>query len=147
MHLCIVGLPRHVTGSLCRRDELHRCTDLQITHHAGADWWPVVSTLARPLGLEELERSLLVWRTGSVPLPILAWILEVLMFDESNLLSEDYQVELHKWTAAWYHKVVEAGFIRPVYHPDKATVKRLHAYFTAGLSPTDAAQALFGQKH
>jgi hypothetical protein len=69
------------------------------------------------------------------------------MFGESKLLSEDYQLELHRWTAAWYDKVVEAGFIRPTDQPDNETVSRLHAYFNAGLSPTEAAQALFGGKH
>ncbi|MGF6931046.1 hypothetical protein OKW41_000185 [Paraburkholderia sp. UCT70] len=69
------------------------------------------------------------------------------MFDESKLLSVDDQLELHRWTAAWYDTVVEAGFIRPTYQPDNATVSRLHAYFNAGLSPTEAAQALFSRKH
>jgi hypothetical protein len=69
------------------------------------------------------------------------------MLDESKPLSVDYQLELHKWTAAWYEKVVQAGFIEPIYQPDNATVSRLHAYFDAGLSPADAADALFGQKH
>jgi hypothetical protein len=73
--------------------------------------------------------------------------LEVFMFGESQLLSLDDQLELHRWTAAWYEKVVEAGFIRPAYQPDNETISRLHAYFSAGLSPTEAAQALFGGKH
>jgi hypothetical protein len=69
------------------------------------------------------------------------------MLCESQLLSVDDQLELHRWTAAWYDEVVEAGFIRPAHEPDNATVSRLHGYFNAGLSPTEAAQALFGGKH
>jgi hypothetical protein len=69
------------------------------------------------------------------------------MFDESKLLSVDDQLELQSWTAAWYDKVVEAGFMRPPFAPDDATVSRLYGYFNAGLSPTEAAQALFCQKH
>jgi hypothetical protein len=73
--------------------------------------------------------------------------LEVFMFDESKLLSVDDQLELQNWTAAWYDKVVEAGFMRPPFQPDDATVSRLHGYFNVGLSPTEAAQALFCRKH
>src|SRR5260370_3765958 len=69
------------------------------------------------------------------------------MFDESKLLSPDSQLELQSWTAAWYDQVVKAGFIRPPFQPDDATVSRLHGYFNVGLSPTEAAQALFGPKH
>jgi len=69
------------------------------------------------------------------------------MFGEPQQLSVDDQLELHRWTAAWFDKVVEAGFICPTYQPDHATVSRLHGYFSAGLSPTEAAQALFGGKH
>jgi hypothetical protein len=74
-------------------------------------------------------------------------VFEVVMFGEWQQLSVDYQFELHKWTAAWYDEVVEAGFIDPAYEADNATISRLYAYFNAGLSPTDAAQALFGEKH
>jgi hypothetical protein len=73
--------------------------------------------------------------------------LEVFMFDESKLLSADFQLELQSWTAAWCDQVVKAGFIRPPFQPDDATVSRLHGYFKVGLSPTEAAQALFGPKH
>jgi hypothetical protein len=69
------------------------------------------------------------------------------MFGELQQLSVDYQLELHRWTAAWYEEVVEAGFIRPSYEPDDETISRLYAYFNAGLSPTEAAQAVFGTKH
>jgi hypothetical protein len=69
------------------------------------------------------------------------------MFDELKLLSVDDQLELRSWTAAWYKKVVEAGFMCPPFQPDDATVCRLHEFFNAGLSPAEAAQALFCQKH
>jgi hypothetical protein len=69
------------------------------------------------------------------------------MFDDSKQLSLDYLLELQSWTAAWYDQVVEAGFVRPPFQPDDATVRSLHGYFNVGLSPTEAAQALFCQKH
>jgi hypothetical protein len=69
------------------------------------------------------------------------------MFGELQQLPVDYQLELHRWTAAWYDEVVEAGFIGPTYEADNETISRLYAYFNAGLSPTEAAQALFGVKH
>jgi hypothetical protein len=69
------------------------------------------------------------------------------MFDDLKLLSVAEQLELQSWTAVWYNKVVEAGFMRPPFQPDDATVRRLHGYFNAGLSPAEAAQALFCQKH
>jgi hypothetical protein len=72
---------------------------------------------------------------------------EALMPADSQLLLEDYQLELYRWTAAWYEEVVEAGFMRSTFQPDDETVSRLHAYFDAGLSPGDAAQAIFGEKH
>jgi hypothetical protein len=37
--------------------------------------------------------------------------------------------------------------MRAPFQPDDATVSRLHGYFNAGLSPAEAAQAPFGQKH
>jgi hypothetical protein len=69
------------------------------------------------------------------------------MFNESKLLSLDYLLELQSWTAAWYDQVVKAGFVRPPFQADDATVSRLRGYFNVGLSPTEAAQALFGPKH
>jgi hypothetical protein len=69
------------------------------------------------------------------------------MFDDSKLLSLNYLRELQSWTVAWYDQVVTAGFVRPPFQPDDATVSRLHGYFNVGLSPTEAAQALFGPKH
>jgi hypothetical protein len=69
------------------------------------------------------------------------------MFDDSRQQSLDYLLELQSWTAAWYDQVVKAGFVRPPFQPDDATVSRLHGYFDVGLSPTEAAQALFGPKH
>jgi hypothetical protein len=77
----------------------------------------------------------------------LAATLEVFMFDESKLLSADFQLELQNWTAAWCDQVVKAGFIRPPFQSDDATVSRLHGYFNVGMSRTEAAQALFGPKH
>jgi hypothetical protein len=69
------------------------------------------------------------------------------MFDQSKYVSPVYAWGLDQWTHAWYGEAVDAGFIRPPYHPDPVTIKRLRGYFNAGLSPTEAAQACFGHKH
>jgi hypothetical protein len=75
---------------------------------------------------------------------------EVIVFDDSNYLSLAYPwglLDLDGWTRAWYNHALEAKFIRPPYHPDTGTIKRLWGYFHAGLSPAEAAQAYFGRKH
>lgn len=54
---------------------------------------------------------------------------------------------LDSWTCAWYDEAVGRGFIRPTYHPDAATVTRLHGYFHASLTPAEAVEACFGRKH
>ncbi|MFM0007996.1 hypothetical protein PQR57_44640 [Paraburkholderia dipogonis] len=69
------------------------------------------------------------------------------MFNESKYASLMYEQGLDQWTRAWYGEAVEAGFIRPHYHPDPVTIKRVRGYFDAGLSPTEAAMACFGYKH
>lgn len=69
------------------------------------------------------------------------------MLAQSQPLSAEYQIELYRWTAAWYDELVEEGFIRPTFQPDDEIVSLLRAYFDAGLSPTEAAQAMFCDKH
>lgn len=69
------------------------------------------------------------------------------MFDESKYVSPMHAQRLDRWTRAWFNEAVEAEFIRPPYHPDTATFKRLRDYFNAGLSPAEAAQACFGLQH
>ena len=71
----------------------------------------------------------------------------VIATDPPKLLSADFQLELQSWTAAWCDQVVKAGFIRPPFQPDDATVSRLYGYFNVGISPTEAAEALFRPKH
>ena len=70
------------------------------------------------------------------------------MVDESEcVVSLENLQELEVWARAWYDEALAAEFIRQHYHPDDATLERLRRYFHAGLSPTDAANACFGQKH
>jgi hypothetical protein len=54
------------------------------------------------------------------------------MFDESKYVSLMHAQRLDRWTRAWFNEAVEAEFIRPPYHPDTATFKRLRDYFNAG---------------
>jgi hypothetical protein len=55
--------------------------------------------------------------------------------------------ELERWTCAWYEEAIKAGTIGASYFPDTATIDRLRGYFSAGLSPTEAALACFGNRH
>jgi len=69
------------------------------------------------------------------------------MFDESKLLSPDSQLELAELDGRLVRPSSESRLHPPPFQPDDATVSRLHGYFNVGLSPTEAAQALFGPKH
>jgi hypothetical protein len=69
------------------------------------------------------------------------------VFNESNQLPYEHERDLDAWTCAWYDAAVARNFVRSPYHPDAATVRRLQAYFHAGLLPADAAEACFGIKH
>jgi hypothetical protein len=69
------------------------------------------------------------------------------MFNESNQLQCERERDLDAWTCAWFDAAVARDFVRLPYHPDAATVKRLHGYFHAGLLPGEAAEACFGLKH
>jgi hypothetical protein len=52
-----------------------------------------------------------------------------------------------KWTQAWYEEALAARFVRDPYEADADVMARLHQYFRAGLTPLEAAQAMFGLKH
>ena len=69
------------------------------------------------------------------------------MFDESNQLPREYEQYLDAWSCAWYDAAVARDFIQRPYYPDAATVRRLHGYFLARLTPAEAAEACFARKH
>jgi hypothetical protein len=69
------------------------------------------------------------------------------MIDESNQLPREYERDLEAWVCAWYDAAVASDFIRWPYDPDAETVKRLHSYFHARLTPAEAAEACFARKH
>ncbi|MGF6641320.1 hypothetical protein OKW39_008537 [Paraburkholderia sp. MM6662-R1] len=69
------------------------------------------------------------------------------MFDGLQPLTPESARDLVAWTHAWFDQVIAANFMRPPYHPDATTIKRLRGYFYAGLSPAEAAEACFGRKH
>lgn len=55
--------------------------------------------------------------------------------------------DLYAWTMAWYSKAVDLGFLEPPFELNDFEARRLNGYFDAGLTPTEAVQALFGCKH
>jgi hypothetical protein len=65
--------------------------------------------------------------------------LQPIVLDDLNQIVE--------WTQAWYEEAVAASFIRHPYEADADVLTRLHQYFRAGLTPLEAAQAMFGVKH
>jgi hypothetical protein len=56
-------------------------------------------------------------------------------------------LDLYAWTNAVYENAVGARFIHSPWQPSNATIRRLHGYFEAGLSPAEAAYACFSLKH
>jgi hypothetical protein len=69
------------------------------------------------------------------------------MLVESEPIAIEYFRELGAWTYAWYEVAVAANHVRPPYHPDETLLRRLRGYFSAGLSPAEAADACFGMAH
>lgn len=62
-------------------------------------------------------------------------------------MTEREQEELAFWTRSALDAAVYAGLITPPWRPTEHAYGVLHGYFGAGLSPEDAAQALFGVRH
>jgi hypothetical protein len=69
------------------------------------------------------------------------------MFEELELLTLERAQELDAWVCAWYDAAVAENFVRAPYHTDDVIIQRLLAYFRAGLSPAESAEACFGKKH
>jgi hypothetical protein len=67
--------------------------------------------------------------------------------DETKDVAPRSLGELETWARAWYIESISAGFASISYHPDIATVDRLRGYFSAGLSPAEAAHACFRCVH
>jgi len=66
--------------------------------------------------------------------------------DESEGFPQ-HLTDLQAWISAWYDHAVAAGFIRPPFHLDDAIADRLEGYFTAGLTPVEGADVVFGLVH
>jgi hypothetical protein len=58
-----------------------------------------------------------------------------------------YERRLREWMSRWYDHAVAEGLVRPPFLLDDAKAERLEGYFTAGLTPSEGAQAFFGTTH
>jgi hypothetical protein len=58
-----------------------------------------------------------------------------------------YETRLREWMSRWYDHAVAHGLVRPPFLLDDVKAKRLEGYFTAGLTPSEGAQAFFGTAH
>lgn len=67
--------------------------------------------------------------------------------EEWTDMTEREQEELAFWTRSAVDAAVYAGLLVPPWRPTEHAYGVLHGYFGAGLSPEDAAAALFGIKH
>ncbi|WGS53562.1 hypothetical protein LFL96_21115 [Paraburkholderia sp. D15] len=62
-------------------------------------------------------------------------------------LSESQRAMLFEWTRSAIDAAAYAGLIVPPWRPTEHAYGVLHGYYTAGLTPDEAAQAMFGTHH
>lgn len=62
-------------------------------------------------------------------------------------LSEAEQAALTEWTRVAFDEAVAAGYIVPPWHPTLGAYEQMHGYYIAGLTPAEAAQAMFATRH
>jgi hypothetical protein len=62
-------------------------------------------------------------------------------------LTEAEQAALTEWTHVAFDEAVVAGYIVPPWRPTLQTYEQMHGYYSAGLSPAEAAQAMFATRH
>ena len=64
-----------------------------------------------------------------------------------DALTEAESAMLFEWTRSALDEAVVAGFVTPPWRPTEEMYARMHGYYRAGLTPSEAAQAAFGTKH
>ncbi len=62
-------------------------------------------------------------------------------------LTEAERAALTEWTTVAFDEAVAAGYIVPPWRPTLQAYEQMHGYYTVGLSPADAAQAMFATRH
>jgi hypothetical protein len=62
-------------------------------------------------------------------------------------LSEREQQMLFEWTRSAIDAALYAGLVTPPWRPTEHAYSTLHGYYSAGLTPGEAAQAMFGVRH
>lgn len=64
-----------------------------------------------------------------------------------NDQSEREMAMLEEWTRSAMDAAVYAGLVTPPWRPSENAYSSLHGYYLAGLTPADAAEALFAVRH
>lgn len=62
-------------------------------------------------------------------------------------MSEREQAILSEWTRSVYDAALHAEYIASRWRPSDGAILRLNGYFGAGLTPAEAADALFSTHH
>jgi hypothetical protein len=62
-------------------------------------------------------------------------------------IAYDDQHKVVEWTKAWYEQALAANLVSFPFQADNDVVTRLHQYYRAGLTPSEAIEASFGVKH
>lgn len=62
-------------------------------------------------------------------------------------MSEREQAILYEWARSTTDSAFHAGYITRAWQPNDATLFRMRGYHEVGLSPDEAAEALFAVRH
>jgi hypothetical protein len=62
-------------------------------------------------------------------------------------LTEAEQAALTEWTRVAFDEAVVAGYIVPPWRPTLQAYEQMHGYYVSGLTPAEAAQAMFAIRH
>ncbi|MGA7781105.1 MAG: hypothetical protein WCA85_25825 [Paraburkholderia sp.] len=62
-------------------------------------------------------------------------------------LTEAEQAALTEWTSVAFDEAVAAGYVTPPWRPTRGAYEQMHGYYASGLTPAEAAQAMFAPRH
>jgi hypothetical protein len=69
------------------------------------------------------------------------------MYDDVSNAPPQYVTDLRAWISDWYDHAFKVGLVRPPFRLSEAIADRLEGYYRAGLTPAEAATAIFGTVH
>jgi hypothetical protein len=62
-------------------------------------------------------------------------------------LTETERAALSEWTRVAFDEAVAAGYIIPPWRPSLGAYEQMHGYYVSGLTPAEAAEAMFATRH